>query len=192
TYEIYDFFKTDISIRFETEDGVMFPVSQFCILHADDFLTIGNVDFDVILPSFQKQEHHCETFTRANGFLIELLNAYDKAEGIKKEKLMKACKDFSDWIMLAPDEELDYQIRLLNRLQTVKRWRDFNIDEIGTLYKMIESSNTREDSIVGVYLLLEQQQAAEIHFANLTEEQQNNFKEFPIYHFWKTEEKENG
>jgi hypothetical protein len=41
-------------------------------------------------------------------------------------------------------------------------------------------------------LLLGQQQAAEIHFGKLSEEEQKNFKEYPIYHFWKTEEKENG
>lgn len=194
TYEMYDFFKTDLSVAFEDRNivGKMLPISQFSILHEKDFLTLSNINFDVLLPSFQKVEHHQETFNRANLFLLDLLNAYDKAKGTRREKILKACKDFSEWISEAPEDELDYQIKTLNKLQTIKRWRDFNIDEIGALYAMVENKDTREDCVVGAYLLLGQQQAAEIHFGKLSEEEQKNFKEYPIYHFWKTEEKENG
>lgn len=193
-YEMFDFFKTDLSVVFKDENnnGKMLPISQYSILHENDFLTLSNMNFEVLLPSFQKAEHHYETFSRANWFLLELLNAYDKAEGTRKENILKACKDFSDWISEAPEDELDYQIKTLNKLQTIKRWRDFNIDEIGALYAMVENKDTREDCVVGAYLLLGQQQAAEIHFARLSEEEQKSFKGYPIYHFWKTEEKENG
>lgn len=186
TYEIFDFFKTDFSVAFEDSNntGKMLPISQFSILHENDLLTLNNIDFDVLLPSFQKAEHHYETFNRANWFLLDLLNAYDKAEGTRKEKLLKACKDFSSWISEAPQNELDQPIKTLNVLQTTKRYRDFNIDEIGALYSMVENKDTREDCMVGAYLLLGQQQAAEIHFAKLSEEEQKNFKEYPIYHFW--------
>ena len=194
TYEMYDFFKTDLSVAFEDRNivGKMLPISQFSILHEKDFLTLSNINFDVLLHSFQKVEHHYETFNRANWFLLDLLNAYDKAKGTRKEKILKACKDFSEWISEAPEDELDYQIKTLNKLQTIKRWRDFNIDEISVLYAMVESKDTREDCVVGAYLLLGIPQAAEIHFVKLSEEEQKNFKEYPIYHFWKAEEKENG
>lgn len=194
TYEVYDFFKTDIPVAFEDKNNAekMLPISQYSILHKNDFLTLNNINFDVLLPSFQKAEHHYETFNRANLFLLELLNAFDKADKTRKEKILKVCKDFSDWISEAPEDELDYQIKILNKLQTTKRWRDFNIDEIGILYSMVENKSTREDCIVGAYLLLDQQQAAEIHFKKLSEREQKNFKEYPIYHFWKAEEKCNG
>lgn len=193
-YGIYDFFKTDISVAFKDRNnaGGMLPISQYSILQENDFLTLSNMNFEVLLPSFQKAEHHCETFSRANAFLLELLKAYDKAEGTRKENILKACKGFSDWISEAPENELDYQIKTLNQLQTVKRWRDFNIDEIGVLYEMVENKDTREDCVVGAYLLLGQQQAAEIHFRKLSEEERKDFKEYPIYHFWKTEEEKNG
>lgn len=194
TYEMYDFFKTDLSVAFEDRNiaGKMLPISQFSILHEKDFLILSNINFDVLLPSFQKVEHHYETFNRANWFLLDLLNAYDKAKGTRKDKILKTCKDFSEWISKAHEDELDYQIKTLNKLQTIKRWRDFNIDEISALYAMVESKDTREDCVVGAYLLLGIPQAAEIHFAKLSEEEQKNFKEYPIYHFWRTEEKENG
>lgn len=186
TYEIYDFFKTDLPVAFEdiNNTGKMLPISQFYILDESDFLTLSNINFDVLLPSFQKAEHHYETFNRAIMFLLELLNAYDKSNGTRKDKILKACKDFSGWISEAPEEELDYQIKTLNILQTTKRCRDFNIDELRTLYSMIENKGTREECLVGAYLLLGQQQAAEIHYSKLSEEEQEKFKQYPIYHYW--------
>ena len=123
--------------------------------------------------------------------MLDLLSAYDKATGERKTNLLKTCEDFSDWISEANNDELDYQVKTLNILQTVKRSRDFNIDEIKALYELIESNEAREDCLVGAYLLLEQQQAAEMHFAKLSEEEQNAFKEYPIYRFWKETEKSN-
>ena len=38
--------------------------------------------------------------------------------------------------------------------------------------------------LVGAYLLLGQQKVAQTHFENLTIEQQDSFKLYPIYHFW--------
>lgn len=191
-YEIFDFFKTEFCVAFDGRNGEKLPISQFCILHTNDFLTLNNIHFDVMLPSFQKAEHHYDTFNRANWFLLDLLSAYDQATGQRREKILKVCEDFSEWIINAPEDELDYQVRTLNRLQVVKRKRDFTLDEISSLYELVESRETREDCRVGAYLLLGQQQAAEIHFARLPEEEQNNFRNYPIYHYWKQEDKDNG
>lgn len=186
TYDIYDFFTTEIPVVIKDEsDDIMLPVSQFNILHTNDFITLNNIKFEKLLPSFQKTEHHHETFSRANFFLLDMLNAYDIAQGERKEKILKTCKDFSEWIFEAPNEEIDDQVKILNELQIIKRTRNFNPNEIEKLYKMIENSETREDCLIGAYLLLGQQQAAEMHFARLSKSEQNNFKEYPIYHFWK-------
>lgn len=52
------------------------------------------------------------------------------------------------------------------------------------LYSMAEDSTISEDCRVGAYLLLDQQNAAEIHFEKLSKDQQENFKTYPIYYFW--------
>ena len=177
-------YTTEIPVVIKDEsDDIMLPVSQFNILHTNDFITLNNIKFEKLLPSFQKTEHHHETFSRANFFLLDMLNAYDIAQGERKEKILKTCKDFSEWIFEAPNEEIDDQVKILNELQIIKR--NFNPNEIEKLYKMIENSETREDCLIGAYLLLGQQQAAEMHFARLSKSEQNNFKEYPIYHFWK-------
>lgn len=191
-YEIFDFFKTEFSVAYDGRNGEKLSISQFCILHTEDFLTLDNMDFDVLLPSFQKTEHHYDTFNRANWVLLDLLLAYDQAKGKRKEKIMNTCDKFSEWISEAPDDELDYEVRILNRLQVVRRKRDLSLDEVASLYEMIENPDTREDSRVGAYLLLGQQQAAEIHFARLSEEEQKNFRKYPIYHYWNQEDTDNG
>lgn len=184
TYEMCNFFKADIPFVLGNDECDKFPVSQFYLLHKNDFLTLNNIDFDALLPSFQRVEHNCMTFEAANRFLLELLSAYDNAEGARKGKLLKTCKEFSEWISEAPEDELDGQIKTLNVLQTMKRMRELNPDEMKTLYKMIEAKETREGSMVGAYLLLGQQQAAEMHFAKLSDAEQSEFKKYPIYHFW--------
>lgn len=193
-YEVYDFFKTELSVAFEDESGKMIPISQYSILKANDFLTISNMNFDVLLPSFQKSELHKETYARANLFLLELLNAYDDAvDETKKKKILNVCEGFSDWLFDIDEEYLDYPTRLLNRLQTIKRRRSLNIEEVSALYELIENKVTYEEAVIGAYLILDNQQAAEIHLSRLTKERQDAFKEFPIYRFYKetTEETNN-
>lgn len=184
-YEIFDFFKTELSVAVDDADGNKLPISQFCILHTNDFLTLSNINYDVLLPSYQNAAHHAETFNRANWFLLDLLSACDKLTGKRKDRILKVCEDFSEWIVTAPETELDYQVKVLNQLQVIKRRRDFTIDEISCLYKLVENPDTREDCRVGAYLLLGQQHAASLHFAKLSEDEQKNFIAYPIYFFWK-------
>lgn len=75
TYNIFDFFKTEMSLVYENEVGEKLPISQYAILHADDLIKADNIRYDVLLPSFQNIEQHEETITRANFFLLELLEA---------------------------------------------------------------------------------------------------------------------
>lgn len=184
TYNIYDFFKTEMSVTYEGTDGEKLPTSQYSILHSDDFLTINNIRFDVFLPSFQAVKKHYDSYNRANWFLLDLLTAFDNSDG-KRVEILKAAHEFADWILKEADEDqLPYQVKKLNYLQVIKRKREFNISELAELYALIEDSTTKEDILVGAYLLLGQQRAAEIHFSRLTPELQNSFKSYPIYRFW--------
>lgn len=183
SYIFYDFFKKELPVAFE-DQGKMFPISQYAILQKKELLTVSNIDFDGLLPSFQNVTHHCETYDRANCFFLEMLNACDEAQGERKKLLLKTCIEFSEWLLEASEDELDRQVKLLNMLQTIKRNRDFNPDERDALYEMIENNREREDCLVGAYLLLGQQKAAERHFARLSEAEQQIFRKYPIYYFW--------
>lgn len=183
TYEIYDFFKTELSLVYENLDGEKLPISQYAILHADDLLKADNIRYDVLLPSFQKIERHSELIARTNFFLLELIEAYDKDKS--KTELITTASAFADWIMEASEDELPYDVRLLNKLQIEKRIGALSITRIKELFRMVETPNIREDVLVGAYLLLDQQAAAELHFEKMEPQLQEEFKKYPIYHFWK-------
>lgn len=183
TYNIFDFFKTEMSLLYENESGEKMPISQYAILHADDLIKSDNIRYDVLLPSFQKIAQNEETITRANFFLLELLKAYDKDDS--KTEILSVARSFSDWIFDLDDETLPYDVKLLNRLQIEKRERSLTIVEVKELFRIIEAPGVREDVLVGAYLLLDQQPAAELHFEKLDKQLQENFKMYPIFHFWK-------
>lgn len=190
TYNIFDFFNTELLTAYENCEGEKLAISQYAILHADDLCKADNIRYDVLLPSFQNAKQHKETIIRANFFLLELIKAFDKDNS--KKELLSTAKSFSNWLFESDDEILPYDVKLLNKLQIEKRERSLTFDEKRELFRIVENSDTQEDVIVGAYLLLSQQVAAQIHFSKLNAQQQKDFKKYPIYHFWKTEEKDNG
>lgn len=187
TYEIFDYFNIDLSVPFKNYERSeeVIDISQYIFLNENYFLTLSNIDFNKLLPSFKNSESNEGAFSGGNYFLLELLKAYDKAKGNRKEKLLETCKNFSTWILEAPEKEVEYQVKILNSLQTIKRYRKFSKEEIEKLYSIVENKDSDESCVVGAYLLLDQQLAAEIHFARLNDEEQKIFKEYPIYTFWK-------
>lgn len=184
-YELTDFFHTELDVAYEDKHGEKVPCSQFIILSPDDLATLNNVRYDVILPSFRSFKLTDESATRANYFMLGLIEAYDKS---KKNELLSLALDFANWFKDFPEEFLPNDIRTLNHLQIVKRQRAFTKEETKQIYTIIASNDSSNEILVGAYLLLDQQEAAEIHFGKLSEEQQINFTSYPIYHFWKKDE----
>lgn len=185
TYYIYDFFRTKYEMRYKDEDGNEREISQYALLKAEDFIEFTNIRFDVLLPSYQEVKDDPRKYSRANFALLNLLTAFDKCEG-SKPILLKIARDFSEWLMEADDDDLPYNFRCLNRLQVIRREREFTLDEIRELCSITENNSTSEEALVGAYLLLGNQMAAELHFENLEPENQERFKDYPIYHFWKS------
>lgn len=181
TYRIFDFFQAEISIIYESSDGNKLPISQFALLHASDIVNADNLRLDALLPSFQKIERHSELMIRANYFLLELIKAYDLQNN---PEIIRTASEFSDWIMGATEAELPYKIRLLNKLQIVKRQRSFNSEERKLLYNLIFDPTSPDDILTAAYLLLGEQSLAKDHFEKLDKQVQQEFKTYPIYHFW--------
>ena len=182
TYNIYDFFSTKLEMCYEDQDGEKHDTSQYAVLKKDDYTEISNIRFEKILPSFQNASYDQDIFERANWVLLDLLTAYDSCE---KSIILKTANDFAEWLMSAPENVLAYKLRILNKLQVVRREREFNIEEIRELYSIIEDNTSTESVLVGAHLLLGNQAAAEIHYDKLDEKLQEEFKGYPIYYFWK-------
>ena len=68
--------------------------------------------------------------------------------------------------MDATEAELPYKIRLLNKLQIVKRQRSLNAEERKLLYNLIIDPTSSNDILTAAYLLLGEQSLAKDHFEN--------------------------
>ena len=183
TYVIHDYFATEYLLIYDGKNGEKLPLSQFALLRADGLLKAANIRYDVLLPSFQKIVRHSELMFRSTLFMLELIEAYD--EDNSKVELLTTASAFADWIMEATEEEMPYDARLLNKLQIEKRKGDLTKSQLRKLYELVVTPDKCEEVLVGAYLLLGQQEAAEMHFERMDPQVQEEFKKYPIYHFWK-------
>lgn len=184
TYVIEDFFAAKLMASYQGRNGRL-PMSQFAILTVEDLLKIDNIQWPAFLSSFQNVEKHEETFDRANWFMLSLLSAYDQSG---RKEFLQTAQDFSNWILTSTDEEISHDVKMLNHLQIIKRLRAFNQEETRMLYEMVTKNDAPESILTGAYLLLDQQIPAEMHFKKMQTEEQEEFIDYPIYHFWKKEE----
>jgi hypothetical protein len=183
-YNIYNFFRSNLVLMYDRLDSDdKYITSQYSILQKDDYIQISNIDYDAILPSYQALlKNNPAIYDRANMDMLNMISAYDEN---KNAKLLKVAKSFAQWILNEDKDVLNYDIKLLNFLQIVRRERELNIDEVKQLCAITENSLTREDVKVGAYLLLDNQKAAQIHFQMLDKEMQEAFKTYPIFAFFK-------
>lgn len=178
-YVFSNLFDKDEDLYYLDRDGNKRDVSKYCQFNREMYQSLSNIDYDAILRSLKRVKN----YEMANLALLEMIAAYDKK---LNDRAFNATKELALWLKEdAPNDELELEIRLLNLLQVTKRERELNEEEVGSLYRIVESGNNREDILVGCYLLLNQQQAAELHFAKMDEILQEQFKQYPIYRFGK-------
>jgi len=183
SYVLYDFFKTKHESYFKNDDGEKYPISQYAILKRDDYIKLSNLNCEVLLSSFQDIKHNQHNYAMANNTLLELLAAYDKI-GDSKICLLETAKAFAEWLIKETGIDLPDEIRKLNYFQVVKRERLLNQNEKECIHKILENDTAGSDILVGGYLLLGNQDMAEIHFKKLPKDIQQNLKNYPIYRFW--------
>lgn len=181
TYTILDFFGTDLNVAYRDDTGNYKRISQYSILKADDYLGITNVRYNVILQSFLCFRDDGVNMERLNWHLLELIKAYDKKPC---KELMNTIEDISTWLLEnLNNEELPYEVRILNRLQVIKRQRDLNQSEMKKLNEIAQAPGERDDVLAGTYLLMGNPVLADVYLARLDENMRNEFLQYPIYKF---------
>lgn len=197
-YYISDYFKDTSFEVFHLEDGERFPTSKFVKMTADNFLEIGNVDYDEILDSFRQYSDETYCFEEANLLLLEMILAYDKSDD-KRTDIINHAGEFAAMLLADIAKSGDENIAKLNFLQIEKRKHSLTDDQQNTLVAMAEGTmlddKKQEYTIrMGANLLLNNQHSAEYYYKMLDRETQEQFKRYPIWRFWKddTEERTNG
>ena len=178
------FFEDSIAVSF-TIDGAERFAPPYAILDKEQWIRIANIEYNKILPAFQKiytKEKDETIFEIANNSLLSLLNAHDE---VRRAEMLSAAIELAEWILYNNSgAALAANIALMNYYQAIRREREFTKEEQIELQRIVEEPSVEEKFKIGAYLLLGNQVAAEIHFARLSVDEQERFKEWPIYHFW--------
>lgn len=187
-YDIYGFADSPLEIRTSSEDGQGVPTTVYAMLDKEGILKCSNIDYDDMLESVCKMPLSNRSSDAITNLLLNLLRAYDESKP-KREEILDAAINISEWIKLN-DKYTPPTVAMLNYYQTIKRKRVLTSEEIKGLLSIIENKQEKEEFYVGAYLLLDKLEAAKAHFDLMAEEVQQTFRDYPIYHFWMKENKE--
>lgn len=180
TYFIQDFFTPGLVASQERKVGEGERiVSPFTLLDKDDYITISNINYEVILNSYKNLGEYDYIYQLATMDMLKMLLAYD----IKpNQKLYDLIKELSIWILKKSNENIPSEVVLLNHLQIIKRERDFDDDEKMQLVELAD--NTELHIKLGANILLGDTIRSRSYFNKLDEQTQNLFKAYPIYKFY--------
>lgn len=182
-YNIYSFFDYNGIIKIcrgNTEN----ITSRYSALSPDDYIELSNIDFSSILQSYKDILHlNNDIYEPANYDLLNLLLAYDKHKG-HSSIILNTAKDIASWLREDSGDVLQYEIKTLNYLQTIKRERELNDGENSELLLIAEKSDNLMFRLAA-NLLLENHKVVRLQFDQLDEQSKNELKSYPIYKFWK-------
>lgn len=166
----------DITLSFENEKELHAP--QCILLGQKDYQSISSLYYEHIFKSLTNYGNEALLIERINLSMLSMLLAYDKTSN---KELLDLCISLSEWL-LGNGESLPIEIRLLNKLQSIKRHRSLNSEEIISLQKITQNCR-KPDILTAVYLLLDERDKAKQYYKQI--ENKKNFKNYPIYSFMK-------
>jgi len=172
-YLVRNFDDTKLKFWGEYKDGNKFRTSKYTILQAEDFATISNLNFDIIvdgLKDINNQGH----IIRTKLTLLEMLKAYDKN---RNSRLLDSACRLAYWI-----KEVDENvISTINLFQCYYRKRVLTDDEEIILEELLISHRTDKKICLAAYILLGKSDRAKKLFEDFSEEDKINYMNLPIY-----------
>ncbi len=184
-YKIENFFEPHSIAAFQMDDNKHehpLPVSHYVLLDKSAFTHASNINYQAIEDDLLSTKLASGLISSITSLLLEMLRGYDEME-YKRPELLTLAEKTCTWIS-ASEAGADMEIVALNRLQIIKRQRDFSISEIMELGKIIESSQS-PNILCGAYLLLDNNESAQRYFEQLEPQNQEEFLTYPICHFGK-------
>ncbi len=196
-YEITDFFADKSCVVFRIDENQnRLPSSKYVNFKAEQFLQLGNIDYDDVIESFSSYKDEPNCSEEATTLLLHMILAYDQSNDTRKEILDHA-ERLAKWLLESPPYGEDTDIAKINYYQIQKRKRSLTNEEQEELFALSENL-CREDKKtecllkVGINLLLDNMQAAKFYYKMLSKEGQEVFKQYPIYRFWDNNTEEDG
>lgn len=181
-YLIHDFNHAPTQISAEDHNGDLVPSSLYVILKKNILLECSNIDYQEMLIQMKEVPFSQVFSTQATNLLLEMLDAYDESND-KRKDIISAAIELAEWLR-HEDPFCPTDLKLINHLQTIKRTRNLDSDERRQLIETIEQSDNLEEQVyIGAYLLLDQHDAAQLHFLRMKEDEREHFLRYPIHRF---------
>lgn len=184
-YLVFDYFGNHFDIVCVPDGSTQVAVSQFYLLNAEDYLTLDNLNLEIIIDDFKRIAASNQHIDYCNNSVLAMLKAYDKKPSAE---LLDAALQITEWLSQYP-EYITKNVVTLNRLQILLRSRPLTFTEKSELYAIVANTDDAF-SRIGAFLLLDEQDEAKSIFETLTKAQVARFKEFPIYKFYKFPEED--
>lgn len=163
-----------------SDNGNDFIMSPYIQLKKDIFLRVSNINYPRILDSIISSQKSKILIDLANLLVLEMLKAYDEQK-YKETGLLKSAQVIMEWI--SSQSEIDYDISTLNRLQIIKRERDFLPNELHEIAE-IKRRTTDDCILIGASILLESFLEAKFYYGKISTERQKEFDTYPIVNLW--------
>ena len=175
-YKLYNFFDKKCAFTIDKEGTI--PTSQYTIFKRDDYLTVSNMNLDVLKKSFMEYDNE-EHIDRVNLSILEMIQAYDL--DAKRTDLLKAAKELSLWLSDINESNVIYK---LNYLQCIKRVREFDNDEIKMLNKIASAEPENKSIQFGVQVLFDNMRSASMFLEEMDEKEKESIMFTPIYNLY--------
>lgn len=179
-YFICDYFGEHFNVSWAPNGSEPVAISQFFALTSEEMLAFDNLNPQTIVDNYKRIDAREDHLEHGNQTMLEMLKAYDCR---KNPELLSAARQMCEWIQEHP-QYVSKEITDLNRLQIIRRERDLSITEKAELFSIVGA--VKDNSIrLGALLLLGEQVEAKKVLEELPQEDQDKFKDYPIYKFYK-------
>lgn len=177
TYKIYDFFHMPIMIVIGG-DSDKFAAPPYALLTPQDYGIIDNIDYEDIVSAYDALYSTIGANELLDNAITNMLRMIDAFDLQSNPIVLKTAMDLCEWIMAHGDDGVNMQ---LNKMQIIKRERNFTKEEKQMLLKIAEDNDQHEEARIGAYLLLDNQFAVQVHLEKLSKNAQEAFMSYPIY-----------
>lgn len=187
---IGDFFDGAINISYLYQGKERINASIYSYLQNDNLWSkIDNVDYEGLLPSAIKsvdENAHC--FELLNLDVLAMLSAADTLETEEPKKrstLLEECYKLNDWLLKNDLEGDRLMVHKCNKMQIIKRQRAFDENEVSEMSQILENDDISNIYKAGFCLLLENKDGFNSYYNQLTDDEKQMLKKYPIWRYAK-------
>lgn len=187
---IGDFFDGAINISYLYQGKERINASIYSYLQNDNLWSkIDNVDYEGLLPSAIKsvdENAHC--FELLNLDVLAMLSAADTLETEEPKKrftLLEECYKLNDWLLKNDLEGDRLMVHKCNKMQIIKRQRAFDENEVSEMSQILENDEISNIYKAGFCLLLENKDGFNSYYNQLTDDEKQMLKKYPIWRYAK-------